>query len=1769
MTTSTGLGQLNTHQASHNAGAASNSGHTATKLEEALQNDPTITKIDLRGNALGPEGVVALSKALKTNQYISSLDLRMTNLGPEEGELLAYALKSNSSVTHFNLSNNRLGKKGVKAIAQALRRNTTVTEVLLNNNQVGLDAKTLVSQTLGNTFSPTTLDLLAEYIEPEGEELVRKLLDFKNALKIPTELRKELSELDRLNRREKVLEKIRQLKYGAEYPLFFAVCADCRNTVTFLCMKKWVSIDMAPFGLTVFDIAKNLALNRMGLLLHELDRFQKEMSHREERFQELIRRERGVRRQHRSYVEELRALRETINAVTFEDPILTAYFDIQEKLREMRFNLIPQINNLIEKIQPPQYLVTQTEASLLVSGRATKPKQINAIIEELDGFLQNSQYALLHPSLSIIRSTFLDFLTQVQESNEEERRWLLAPKPTLFLYDKTPQSRFLKPQIEKLFFSSKGSERSENIGTHLVYAYRGAHWKVEPHAPGIEHLVASLNNLIAGMVVPPTKLVKVQRGKEVLTCIVSKSVVGENLDFLLRKHPDLINKIDPYSFSVMCALGLLIDPHDGKPDNYMAQLNLDSLGEIIGLRLLGIDNDLSFANPIALHRSRDTGGGGEKHFPEVKNVLYFLPQMKNPIDSEFRDNFLSLTPEIIVLDWLESVYRKNKEYEQLFKHGIFSQERLKKLKLPIFLVAGIAKRLQKKLLAMQGAMKENPDVTHEELFKATEPILSKYYRNLQREYPDPMDAIFELYALSVQSVEERLDLRTQITTQHKAMTALALRTMELGDYEKKRSTPILQELEFFISEMEWDKNVENQQEILNKISRMQFIENLSFFFCSGMDRSFLEGLVNFKNLESLTLVGCDNVEAEDLVRLSQSHPNLKLVLENNERVRMSDWERLVGKTRVTPGKSFPTKAYFSKQKLFDEALKALPSITSLDLSESEVGPEETQILAQALMRNTSIVYLDLSDNELGSEGAKAIAEALKINSSIAELNISSNNLGPEGRKAMIDALKFNSTLVDLQMDGNGLISYEEELIITIRLLRQEGEAVKSLRKDLAPLDDVSKTEQVLEGLEKFEGRLKDILRTPLFMAVAANCANTVSFLVTEQGASLKETSAGLSVFDIAEIFSLGRVKVCLHELVEYEKQMQENEDNFQKFVQEQSVLEDQRERHHVEEERALRANLRSATFEDSFASACLDLKEQLFASRDINLMYALSPLVKQIKHPRELLAPPARRLGRVKPNSEFRRIEKLMSELDGFIKQAKLSSLHAHLTTIRDTYADFVTKMKPANEEERQKLCESKATFHLVAENPEYRFLTNETEALLFSEQKAKDGQKYGHHEVFAYRGVHWKIAPTAPGVEYMVGSLNNLIAGTGSPPTGLVKVQRGDEVKICIVSKTVVGQNLDFLLRGHPDLIDKIEPFNFSAMCTLGLLTDPYDAKPDNYMAQLNIGSKGEVIDLKLIGIDNDLAFANPIVLEKRQRTNNLEEKAVEAEHFVEVKNVLYFFPQMENVIDRDFRKRFLTLTPEVVVLDWLESIHKKNEEYEKLVNQEIFSREELEELKLPIQLDRGTALTISNKLRVMQMAMRENEELTHEELFFATEPILQKYYRNVQREYPNPLKAIGELYAKNTLSVEERVNLKTKISSRQKLQSAIALRVKKMRDFEKRSSPIPQEIQRFISEIDWNMGEVEQGKVLSKISRLHFLEELNFTNCSTMGRSFFEPLGDFKKINSLTLTRCAGVRAGDLVPLSKSHPNLKLTLIGNKPLGKKEADLLGSNFKNFKSGI
>ncbi|EGC40532.1 hypothetical protein DICPUDRAFT_24970 [Dictyostelium purpureum] len=202
--------------------------------------------------------------------------------------------------------------------------------------------------------------------------------------------------------------------------------------------------------------------------------------------------------------------------------------------------------------------------------------------------------------------------------------------------------------------------------------------------------------------------------------------------------------IDIESFSSHVIASLLVLPTDYKPDNLILEEDSNYI--------IGIDNDQSLeANEIELISD------GADALPNLKNVLYTLkPLMVQPVNESVKNEILKTNQALFILKWLETLYKKQKNYESIISMQIESkglevsneyiEKKKEEINLPLEFKKGWVHLMDKRFKKIKQILQSNQTATHQDLFSQIHPLSSIYYEYLSKVYNDqPIDIISALY----------------------------------------------------------------------------------------------------------------------------------------------------------------------------------------------------------------------------------------------------------------------------------------------------------------------------------------------------------------------------------------------------------------------------------------------------------------------------------------------------------------------------------------------------------------------------------------------------------------------------------------------------------------------------------------------------------------------------------------------------------------------------------------------------------------------------------------------------------------------------------------------------------------------------------------------------------------------------------------------------------------------------------------------------------------
>jgi hypothetical protein len=284
--------------------------------------------------------------------------------------------------------------------------------------------------------------------------------------------------------------------------------------------------------------------------------------------------------------------------------------------------------------------------------------------------------------------------------------------------------RMLTPEAAKQLWKDSGEFNSVNtfgrravgkvtIGRFTLY------FKQAPELPGLEQAVGTLTHQVMGFGTPHTDLVNIKG----IPYLVSQAIDGPNLQDVIKKDPAQLAQLDKQRLSQLLLMTMLINPEDGKPDNYIVQ----PIPNQEGYQLVSIDNDHAFVPSVAKEKLFQN----KKNRVQVKTILYCLDQMNSPIDPKVRDQFLNHDPAEILCSWLGHLSAVHSLYSNLFTAEMRNR---------LFNIHGtyvgipfrpeIVTSLYRKMVQMQFLLskhQDNPNYSHLEMLLEVDPPLGNRY----------------------------------------------------------------------------------------------------------------------------------------------------------------------------------------------------------------------------------------------------------------------------------------------------------------------------------------------------------------------------------------------------------------------------------------------------------------------------------------------------------------------------------------------------------------------------------------------------------------------------------------------------------------------------------------------------------------------------------------------------------------------------------------------------------------------------------------------------------------------------------------------------------------------------------------------------------------------------------------------------------------------------------------------------------------------------------
>ncbi|HXH55188.1 MAG TPA: HEAT repeat domain-containing protein, partial [Gammaproteobacteria bacterium] len=310
--------------------------------------------------------------------------------------------------------------------------------------------------------------------------------------------------------------------------------------------------------------------------------------------------------------------------------------------------------------------------------------------------------------------------------------------------------RYLRLEIYRDIFKKGSIFPKDNIhGVRSVTAIQckiaegihvGLHLKKDPELPGREIMVHVLAKHLFGFITPSIALWRFTKKtllkKEVAyPVLASRSIKGKNLLEVLKKNPEQLKKLDKQSAYQAIILAMMINPEDGRPDNYI--MEPFSKGSEIAYRLVSIDNDHAFVRPIALKKSGAELTGTKAL--QVKTILYCLEEMQDALPSEMVNQLLTNNPYELLRGWLIELQQQQQEIDELFNEKEKKELLKQDIHLNILFKFSVIEDVYQKLCRLQTVLRESPKTPLLRILRVVIPELWIRYAGIFSQYPTPLE----------------------------------------------------------------------------------------------------------------------------------------------------------------------------------------------------------------------------------------------------------------------------------------------------------------------------------------------------------------------------------------------------------------------------------------------------------------------------------------------------------------------------------------------------------------------------------------------------------------------------------------------------------------------------------------------------------------------------------------------------------------------------------------------------------------------------------------------------------------------------------------------------------------------------------------------------------------------------------------------------------------------------------------------------------------------
>ncbi|HHF7348871.1 TPA: hypothetical protein ACPSKE_002060 [Legionella feeleii] len=151
----------------------------ASILAKVLKKNNTLKGLNLFSNAIDYQGVLALFEALRVNRTLTTIELSSNEIYTSQdnpvkpGARIAEVLLENSSLTSVLLNDLQLGNENILPFVAVIRGNTSLTELGLEGNAISVQTEAALVEALEDNIYLTKFDLDTE-MRPQIDSLLAR-----------------------------------------------------------------------------------------------------------------------------------------------------------------------------------------------------------------------------------------------------------------------------------------------------------------------------------------------------------------------------------------------------------------------------------------------------------------------------------------------------------------------------------------------------------------------------------------------------------------------------------------------------------------------------------------------------------------------------------------------------------------------------------------------------------------------------------------------------------------------------------------------------------------------------------------------------------------------------------------------------------------------------------------------------------------------------------------------------------------------------------------------------------------------------------------------------------------------------------------------------------------------------------------------------------------------------------------------------------------------------------------------------------------------------------------------------------------------------------------------------------------------------------------------------------------------------------------------------------------------------------------------------------